>query len=128
MRMLLDTHAFIWLLNGDSALSLAALAAISDGRNEKLLSIGSPWEITIKASLGKLTLGQTLQEFLTRIEQTRTIQPLAIRPAHLLQLAALPQHHRDPFDRLIVAQAMSENCILVSRDERLDVYGVQRLW
>ena len=114
MRLLLDTHTLIWLLNGDAALSSAALDAISDGRNEKLLSIGSPWEITIKVGLGKLTLRQSLHEFLTLIEQTRTIQLLPIRPAHLLQLASLPQHHRDPFDRLIVAQAMSEGCTLVS--------------
>ncbi len=128
MRLLLDTHALLWLLDGDAALSPAAHTAISDAQNEKLLSVSSLWEITIKTGLGKLALKQTLPEFLGLVEQTRAVQPLAIRPPHLLRLATLPHHHRDPFDRLIIAQALSENCTLVSRDGQLDAYGVSRLW
>lgn len=128
MKLLLDTHALLWLLNGDPSLSTAASTAIFDAQNEKLLSVGSLWEITIKVGLGKLTLRQTLPEFLVLVEQNSTLHPLTIRPAHLLQLGTLPQHHRDPFDRLIVAQALSEKCTLVSRDTQLDAYGVSRLW
>ena len=128
MKLLLDTHTLLWLLDGNSKLSTGALAEIGDGRNEKWLSVVSLWEITIKVSLGKLHVGQSLRELFTRIEQTRTIRQITILPVHLLQLAALSHHHGDPFDRLIVAQALSENCILVSKDERLDNYGVHRLW
>ena len=128
MRLLLDTHALLWGLDNAPELSVPARAAIDDPGNEKLVSSGSLWEISIKVGKGRLELELPLPQFFARLENHPRIRVLPIRTAHLLWLASLPQHHRDPFDRLIVAQAFSEKCTLVSRDTLLDTYGVSRLW
>ena len=128
MKLLLDTHALLWMLSDAPELSTTAKAAISDARNEKLLSVASLWEITIKVGLRKLPLGQPLDVFLARLESSRFIRRLPIQTAHLLRLESLPHHHRDPFDRLIVAQALSEDCVLLSADRNIDAYSVTRLW
>ena len=128
MRLLLDTHALPWGLDDAPELSGAARAAIDDSNNEKLLSIGSLWEISIKVGRGRLELAQPLPQFFARIKGNRNIRLIPIQTDHLLWLASLPQHHRGPFDRLIVAQALSERCTLVSRDTQLDAYGISRLW
>ena len=86
------------------------------------------WEITIKVSKGQLELDRPLPDFLAEIENHPNIQVLPIQWTHLLWLSTLPHHHRDPFDRLIIAQALSEKCTLVSRDAPLDAYGISRLW
>lgn len=128
MRLLLDSHTLLWLLKGTSELSQKARETISDADNEKLLSIGSLWEISIKVGKGRLELDRPLSDFLAWVENHPRIRLLAIQSPHLLWLASLPAHHRDPFDRLLVAQALSERCTLVSRDGMLDAYGVSRLW
>ena len=128
MRLLLDTHALLWLLKGSSELSHEARGAIFDAENEKLLSVGSLWEISIKAGRERLELGRPLPEFFTWVENHPHIRLISIQTAHLLWVASLPPHHRDPFDRLIVAQALSERCTLVSQDTQLDAYGISRLW
>ena len=128
MRLLLDTHTLLWLLSGAPELSIGAREVIFDARNEKWLSIVSLWEITIKVGVGKLRLREPLADFLVQVETNQMIRLLPIQSAHLLRLESLPLHHRDPFDRLMAAQALSEGCTLVSIDSILDAYGVTRLW
>jgi PIN domain nuclease of toxin-antitoxin system len=106
----------------------AAREAIADSRHEKILSVASLWEITIKSSLGKLQLHRPLADTLVRLDESGMIHRLPIQTSHLLQLAVLPLYHRDPFDRMLVAQALSEGCVMISSDAAMNAYGVQRLW
>jgi PIN domain nuclease of toxin-antitoxin system len=128
VRILLDTHAVLWFLSGDARLSGAARSAIEDLDNERLCSIASLWEIAIKTSLGKLPLAKDFAVIFPSELLDNDIQLLPISPGHLHRVATLPFHHRDPFDRLLVAQAMMDDLVLVSRDSLLDAYGVQRYW
>lgn len=128
MRLLLDTHAFLWSLEDSDRLSATARAAIQDGANEKLVSYATLWEITIKVTLGKLELADPWEETLRTIERLAPGTPLACTMRDLETLFRLPQHHRDPFDRMLVAQALSGDLVLLSNDEALDAYGVRRLW
>ena len=128
MRLLLDTHTLIWYVNRDARLSPAAKALIDDLANEQIVSVVSLWEITIKHSLGKLTIALPLANLLALSSGQNPFHLLPIEPAHLLALAQLPFHHNDPFDRLLAAQALAENLPIVSIDAALDAYGVQRLW
>jgi PIN domain nuclease of toxin-antitoxin system len=123
-RLLLDTHAVLWWLNDDTALSEPARALIADPANEPFVSTASVWEIAIKRSLGKLSAPETLPEAigLSRLSW------LGITVEHAWAVRTLPMHHRDPFDRLLVAQALSERVPLISTDDRLDAYGVDRRW
>lgn len=128
MRLLLDTHTFLWFVWDDPQLSAQAAALIEDVQNEVFLSTASAWEMAIKVSIGKLTLAQPLDIFLPDQLQRNGIQLLPITLSHTLQVATLPFHHRDPFDRLIVTQCLIEKMPLVSADPILDSYGIQRLW
>jgi PIN domain nuclease of toxin-antitoxin system len=128
VTVLLDTHAFLWFVAGDPKLSARTRALIEDPGNRVLLSIVSLWEIVVKASLGKLPLGKTIADLVRDDVQGNDIELLPINVGHLVTLAALPLHHRDPFDRLLVAQAHTENIPLVSADAVLDGYGTTRLW
>ena len=128
MRLLLDTHAFLWYCMGDSRMSSAARSAIQEGGNKRLLSIASLWEVAIKHSIGKLELTDPFERFVSEGLQKVECTPLGVEIAHLSQLVTLPFHHRDPFDRLIVAQALDEQLPIVSVDTDLDAYGVQRVW
>ena len=119
MRILLDTHAFLWFVLGDSQLSRGALAFISDPGNEKLVSPASCWEIAIKISIGKYALNEPFEAFLQRGIEGNGFTVLPIEPRHVAALTSLPFHHRDPFDRLLVAQAMVEQLPLVSGDAAL---------
>ena len=128
MTILLDTHAFLWWITNDRQLSTTAEAFIRDKKNDLLLSAASAWEIAIKNSLGKLPLPEPPEVFIPRqmlINQTR---PLPISVEHALAVSGLPPHHRDPFDRLLVAQAKTENIPLLSADAILKPYAVQVLW
>lgn len=127
MNVLLDTHAFIWFFNGDDSLSPAAINLIEDPNNTCWLSIVSLWEISIKTSIGKLTLRGELAE-VEDFMATGAIRLLPISFEHLLQLQHLPLHHRDPFDRLLIAQAITENLTLVSRDTVFPQYGISLVW
>lgn len=120
MRILLDTHTLIWVLAADPTLSVEATAAIEDGANQVLVSAATAWEIAIKKSLGKLRAPDDYMDALVRYRFT----PLDITSEHALAVEALPRHHGDPFDRLLVAQATQEKLTLVTRDERLRLYGV----
>ena len=128
MRLLLDTHAFLWSLEASDRLSVTARTAIQDGANQKLVSHASLWEITIKVALGKLELASPWEETLRDIERLAPGTVLACTARDLEVLFRLPQHHRDPFDRMLVAQALRGDLTLVSNDEALDAYGVRRLW
>jgi PIN domain nuclease of toxin-antitoxin system len=131
MRLLLDTHTFLWFIAGDLQLSQSARSLIEDLENERFLSMASLWEIAIKTSLGKLNMigeGEEFAEFLQEQTWRNSITLLPISLPHLAAVAQLPQHHRDPFDRLLMAQAQTENLTILSADAALDAYGIARRW
>jgi len=123
MRLLLDTHAFLWFFIGSNSLSAKARAAIEDLSNEKFFSIASLWEIAIKTSIGKVTLSKPFEDIFPDQLTNNGIDLLNITTAHVSALTKMPFHHRDPFDRLSIAQAMT-----VSVDAAFDAYAVTRLW
>ena len=124
MRLLLDTHAFLWWLEASPALSGPARSAIADPANEVLISTASLWELTIKQALGKLAFPADPETVI----QNEGFTVLPIGFSHLRQLRTLPQLHRDPFDRMLIVQAMVEAAPLVSNDRRLAQYGPPVLW
>ena len=126
MRQLLDTHSFIWFITGDPRISFDLRLQIEN--NENLLSIASVWEIAIKSSLGKLNLGMSLDALVEQEIIGNGIELLDITTKHLAVVATLPLHHRDPFDRLLVGQAMVEKLPIVGADVVFDAYKIQRLW
>ncbi len=126
--ILLDSHAFLWFVWDDPLLSPAAKQRIEDPANHKWVSVASCWEIAIKAGLGKLRLGEPATTFLPRELATNHFSPLRIELAHVTLVETLPPHHKDPFDRLLIAQAIIEKRPLVSADAVFDEYGVTRLW
>ncbi len=128
MNLLLDAHALLWFLNNDPQLSATAKALIEDPGNHKLVSIATCWEIAIKVGLKKLDLGEPASTFLPKELAANHFDPLAIELHHATFVETLPQHHRDPFDRLLVAQAILEAMPIVSIDVLLDPYCIQRLW
>ena len=128
MRLLLDTHTFLWFIGGDAALSPYARQLIEDRTNERLLSIASLWEMAIKVSLRRLTLCLSFTDLVTEHVYGNAIELLEMRPNHLDVLTTLPFHHKDPFDRIIIAQGQAENIPIVSRDPVFDDYAIRRLW
>jgi PIN domain nuclease of toxin-antitoxin system len=126
MRQLLDTHSFIWFVTGNSRITPEIRLQIEN--NENLLSIASVWEIAIKSSLGKLDVGLSIEALVEQQIIGNAIELLAITPNHLAIVATLPLHHRDPFDRLLIAQTMVENLPIIGIDKIFDEYAVQRLW
>ncbi len=127
MRLLLDTHAFLWFIDDSSRLSTQAKDLLNSDA-DLLLSTASLWEIAIKASIGKLILAQPYNVLIPQQLALNSIEILPINLAHLALLSTLPFHHRDPFDRLLVAQAMVESLEVVSADASLDAYSITRLW
>lgn len=128
MKLLLDTHAFLWFINGDTRLSATARKLIEDITNDVYLSAGSVWEMAIKVSLGRLELPEPLNDFLEQQLNENNVGLLGITLSHAKQVAALPFHHRDPFDRLLIAQALAEEATLVSDDPELTKYPVKVIW
>ncbi len=128
MRLLLDTHTLLWFLGNDPSLSATARAAIEDPANHKLVSIATCWEMSIKAGLGKLGLVEPVAVFLGRELPANNFDLLEITLPHATAVEALPQHHKDPFDRLLVAQAQIEGIPIVSADVAFDPYGITRIW
>jgi PIN domain nuclease of toxin-antitoxin system len=122
--LLLDTHALLWWLAGDDRLPAAVRILLEDPRNSALVSAASAWEISIKTKLGKL---QSPSGLLEAADQTG-LRWVPITPEEAYEAGQLPMHHRDPFDRLLVAQASAHSARLISRDQRLDLYGVDRVW
>jgi PIN domain nuclease of toxin-antitoxin system len=124
MRLLLDSHTFLWWVTDDPALRRRARTAIADADNECFLSHASIWEMAIKASLGKLKLPSTVERFVVEQCEANSFHLLPITLAHLASVQHLPFHHREPFDQLLVAQARHEAMTLVSRDASLKACGV----
>lgn len=128
MRLLLDTHSFLWFIGGNASLSPTARTLIEDADNQPLLSMASLWELAIKLSIGKLSLGQPFETLIPEQMRLNGIELLQIEMAHVVVVAKLPFHHRDPFDRLLIAQAMVEQIPMVSGDPAFDLYRIKRLW
>ncbi len=127
VRYLLDTHVFLWLAIDDAQLTPAVRAIFVDAEQECYLSAASVWELAVKASLGKLTLATTLER-LVRGGVERGVRLLDVTAGHAYRVEHLPFHHRDPFDRLLIVQAMHDGMAIVSRDSQLDAYPVTRIW
>jgi PIN domain nuclease of toxin-antitoxin system len=128
MTLLLNTHTVLRYWEGDPQLSATAKAVLADPRNVRYVSLASPWEVAVKVSTGKLKLGTPYPGYFPRNMARTGFTYLPTTDDHLAVVAGLPFHHRDPFDRLIVAQALAENVAVVGRDAALDPYGVTRLW
>lgn len=128
MKLLLDTHTFIWWNSNSSKLSKRALELCSNRNNNLFLSLVSIWEITIKSQLGKLSLNESLTEIIEKQQKVNNLQILPIDLNHILALHDLPLHHRDPFDRLLISQAILENATLISRDSVFQYYSVRLEW
>ena len=128
MKLLLDTHAMYWYIEGDPQLSGTAQTLIQDASNELLISPASYWEIAIKVSIGKWQLNRSYEDFLDLALNQYGFQVLPILPTHTARVIGLPFHHKDPFDRLLVAQGLVEGIPIISSDPALDAYGIKRLW
>lgn len=128
MKLILDTLSFLYFIEGNSKLSGQARALIEDVGNDKLISTASLWEIAIKISKGRLTLADNLEILIPQQMAINGFNFLNIEIDHVYVVAKLPFHHKDPFDRLLIAQSMMENFPIVSSDTAFDDYDVQRLW
>jgi PIN domain nuclease of toxin-antitoxin system len=128
MNLLLDTHIFLWLNDTPEKLSPAALAACQDENNTLYLSLVSAWEIQIKQQLGKLELSESLQTLINTQQQQNGLQLLPIELEHIEALAHLPSPHRDPFDRLLIAQSIKQQMHIVSADQVFTDYPVNLIW
>lgn len=130
MRLLLDTHTFLWLVVGSPNLTAAARAALAEPANELFLSVASVWELAIKTSSPRpqLTLAEPLDAYVARWTTIYQLNLLPIQSPHALYVVGLPNHHRDPFDRILIAQALVEGMTLVSGDGKFTSYPVAILW
>ncbi len=128
MRLLLDTHALLWWLLGDARLAPPAHDAIADEESVVLVSAATAWEIATRTRIAKLPDAEALAQNLAAVVEANGFRSLPISLEHGQRAGSLPGPHKDPFDRMLVAQAQAENLILVSNEEIFDVYGVTRLW
>ena len=128
MRVLLDTHSFLWSITGDDRLSKTAKKTFLNPDNNLYFSAASFWEICIKLSLGKLSLKRGWFKTIQEEMRINAVQWLPVEMQHCVELTKLPFHHRDPFDRMLIAQAMAEYLQLLSRDGRLSAYEIERIW
>ena len=128
MKLLLDTHALIWFLDDDPALSATAKSAIEAPANHKFVSMATCWEMSIKASRKKLTLVEPVAVYLGRKLPANGFDLLDISFAHATAVESLPMHHKDPFDRMLIVQARMEGMPIVSIDAAFDPYGIPRIW
>jgi len=128
MNVLLDTHAFLWLATGDDRLSETARKTFLNQENSLFFSAASYWEICIKMSLGKISLKTGWFQTIQNEMEINAIQWLPIEMTHCAKVIKLPFHHRDPFDRMLVAQAITEKMQLLSHDNRLSAYSIKRIW
>jgi PIN domain nuclease of toxin-antitoxin system len=128
VKFIADTHAFIWFITDSTQLSAKSRSLLESPESERLLSAASVWEISIKTSLGKLSFKRPLEQILPEQIALNQFQVLDISLRHALRVAGLPMFHRDPFDRMLIAQALAENLPILSGDSALDAYGIQRIW
>ncbi|MCT7974203.1 type II toxin-antitoxin system VapC family toxin [Laspinema olomoucense] len=127
MRLLLDTHTFLWFVMGDPRIPPDLQDIIADENNQKLLSKATVWEVAIKQSIGKLNFARPFRDVIEQQLAANGIDLLDISLAHIEVVASLPRHHRDPFDRLIIAQGIVENIPIISADTIFDAYPIQRI-
>jgi PIN domain nuclease of toxin-antitoxin system len=127
MKLLLDTHAFIWFINGDNQLPKKVIKLIEDSNNQCYLSIASIWEIAIKVSLGRLVLKSEFNHIQQLIIKN-DFEILPIHFDHLISIQKLEFFHRDPFDRLIISQAIAEDFIIISKDKEFSLYPIRVIW
>ncbi len=128
MKLLLDTHTLLWFIAGSASLSAYTRSLIEDAANEKFVSIVSIWETAIKVSIGKMSLSAPFDVLFPHQLEVNGFELLPIKVEHTSVVTTLPFHHRDPFDRLLIAQAIEEKLTLLSVDNVFDDYGVTRLW
>lgn len=128
MGLLLDTHTFLWFIGNDRRLSRTAAQRISDPDARVIVSVVTAWEIVIKVGTGKMVLHRPLADLWRESIADNGMEVLNVTTPHIFELASLPPHHRDPFDRLLAAQAISEGHQIVSADVALDAYPVDRIW
>jgi PIN domain nuclease of toxin-antitoxin system len=128
VKILIDTHVFIWYIQNSERLPNSVSTVINDGDNKILLSIASIWEMAIKQSTGKLNLGVPYIGFIEEQMRLNNIELLPISLNHIELVITLPFHHRDPFDRILIAQAIAEDILLISADSVFALYPVQRMW
>lgn len=128
MKLLLDTHTFLWWDNEPERLSPTVLDLCRDPQNTLLLSVASAWEIQVKAQLGKLELNRSLAEIIRDQRVVNQLRVLSVRLKHVLSLQELPLHHRDPFDRLLIAQSRVEKAMMLSRDPLFAPYDLDVIW
>ena len=126
--LLLDTQAMLWFVWDDPHLSITARQQIENRENRKLVSVASCWEIAVKVGIGKLDLGESSRTFLPREIVHNNFELLSIRLDHATEVETMPSHHRDPFDRLLIAQAIVDQLTIVGADAVFDQYGVARIW
>lgn len=128
MNILLDSHTFIWFSQNSPQLSSSAIKILEDRNNLLLLSLVSVWEIQIKVQLGKLNLDISLAEIVKDQTKINDVQILPLKLSHIWTLDTLPYYHKDPFDRLLISQAITENLIILGVDSVFDSYPVQKIW
>ena len=128
MRVLVDTHVFLWWVEGDRVLAAKARAALADQENECFISLVSAWELAIKAGLGKLKLALPVERYVVEHIAANGFRLLDIQMAHVGRLETLDLHHGDPFDRLLIGQALVEKLPVVTADPVFRKYGVKRIW
>ncbi len=127
MRYLLDTHTLIWFLENDPRLSSKSKELIEDNYNDIFVSVVSLWEINIKISIGRLSLTKSLSDIIRELERLY-IEILPLRNEHIVGIGKLPFHHRDPFDRMLISQSLSEILPLISKDENIQLYNADVIW
>lgn len=127
MKILIDTHTFLWFINDSQNLSINAVDLL-EAEPDIWISIASLWEIAIKVNIGKLTLPDVYGKFIPEQISRNRIKVMTVTIEHLTIVSQLPLHHRDPFDRLLISQAISENIPIISADVKFDDYGINRIW
>ena len=128
MKVLLDTHTFLWWITDDNRLSSSAREIITNGDNELFLSAVTGWEIAIKAQLGRIKLPKEPHSFIAEQLSLNSIQSLPVHMSHALHIYSLPNHHRDPFDRMIIAQAQLEDFPILTMDSQIAKYQIKVIW
>lgn len=128
MKVLLDTHAFLWWIMDDPRLSQRVKTILSENHNQIFLSSASGWEMAIKVKLGKLSLPKNFEFFVVRELRNNGIEVLPVQMSHALHVHRLPAHHRDPFDRMLIAQSQLENLSLVTNDAQIVRYPIKTIW
>lgn len=128
MKLLLDTHVWIWWLTAPDRLTSEASSALSDAESRLYLSPASTWELMVKSAAGRVNVSGSVEALVQEAISASGVQPLPIEHAHALQLRRLPPHHRDRFDRMLVAQAQADQMILVTANRQLSAYDVETLW